>query len=132
MTEKSSDNKKHQGYNILRYQRWFDALKPWNGVTLLSLFLLLSPTVACAADLKDVLSGYYKMLTAFTKATSSSENIFYAMQRLRLEFEPKLTKNIELNLTYDHELILNDFSNTPNFNLIRQKNQKNFAARVRS
>lgn len=95
------------------------------GVILLAFFL--SATPAIANPVTDALSGYYKALTAFTKSTSTKEGIFYALQRLRLEFEPKLTKNISLNLTYDHELLLNDFSRTSDFGLIRQKNQKNFA-----
>ncbi len=88
------------------------------------LFVLLFSTPAYALDLTDSFSGCYKALGAVTKSTSSKEDIYYALQRVRLEFEPKLTKNIELNLTYDHELILNDFSNTPDFDLIRQRDQK--------
>ena len=96
------------------------------GVILIS-SLLLFPSFAQAADLKDVISGYYKILSAFTKSSATKEGIFYALQRLRLEFTPKLTKNIEANFTYDHELMLNDFSNTSDFGLIRQKNQRSLA-----
>ncbi len=95
-------------------------------VGLISLFHFTAPP-ASAANLKEIVSGYYKVLTAFSKATATKEGIYYALQRLRLEFKPKLTKNIELNLTYDHELLLNDFSNTSDFSLIRQKDQKNLA-----
>jgi hypothetical protein len=91
------------------------------------LTLLFCTTTASANPVKDVISGYYKILTAFTKATSTEEGIYYALQRLRLEFRPKLTKNIEANFTYDHELLLNDFSGTSDFNLIRQKNQRNLS-----
>ena len=75
----------------------------------------------------DAFSGYYKILTAFSKSTTTKEGIYFALQRLRLQFNPKLGKNLELNLVYDHEFLLNDFSHTPQFDLIRQKDQKNFA-----
>lgn len=86
-------------------------------------FTLIQP--APAADITEILSGYYKALTAFTKSTTTKEGIYYALQRLRLEFKPKLTKNIEAGIAYDHEVLLNDFSHTSDFDLIRQKNQKN-------
>jgi hypothetical protein len=95
---------------------------------LFSLFyLLFSNQPAHAADLKEIFSGYYKFLGAISKAVSTKESIYYALQRLRLEFKPKLTKNVETNFTYDHEALLNDFARTSDFNLIRQKNQKNLA-----
>lgn len=94
---------------------------------LLPVIFFFSSTNAFANPVKDAISGYYKILSAFTKSTSTKEGIYYALQRLRLEFDPQLTKNISLNLTYDHELLLNDFSHTSDFDLIRQKNQKNFA-----
>ena len=93
--------------------------------TLFIFFLQTNNTQA--AGLTEVLSGYYKILSAFSKSSTTKEGIFYALQRLRLEFTPKLTKNLEANFTYDHELMLNDFSNTPDFNFIRQKNQRTLA-----
>ena len=93
---------------------------------LFSVVYLTVSTSAQAANLKDILSGYYKILPFFTKSSSTKENIYAVLQRLRLEFKPQLTKNFLLNVVYDHELLINDFSHTPDFNLIRQKNQKNF------
>lgn len=75
----------------------------------------------------DIFSGYYKILATFSKSNTTKENIAGVLQRLRLELNPKLTKNLTLDLVYDHELLLNDFSNTSDFGLIRQNNQKNFA-----
>lgn len=74
--------------------------------------------------LKEI-SGYYKNLAAFSKTTSTKESFYYILQRLRLEFKPKITEQLQLDLVYDHELLLNDFSGTSDFSLIRQKNQKN-------
>lgn len=79
------------------------------------------------SELKDAFCGYYKILTSSSKSTQTQEGIFGALQRLRLEFKPKITKNIDLNLTYDHELFLNDFSGLSDFNLIRQKNLRSLS-----
>jgi hypothetical protein len=92
-----------------------------------SIFCLAISTQSYAADFKDIFSGYYKVLPTFTKSSSTKENISAVLQRLRLEFKPQLTKNIKLFVTYDHELLLNDFSQNPDFALIRQDNQKDLA-----
>jgi hypothetical protein len=94
---------------------------------LVAVLFLMSTATAHATPINEMLSGYYKILSAFTRSSATKEGIFYALQRLRLEFTPKLTKNLELNLTYDHELMLNDFSRTSDFNAIRQKNQRSLA-----
>lgn len=91
------------------------------------LLLLFFSSPAYAAGLKDIVSGYYKILPTFTKSSSTKEDISAVLQRLRLEFKPQLTKNIKLFVTYDHELLLNDFAQTPDFDLIRQDNQRSLA-----
>ena len=94
---------------------------------LVAVLLFLSTATAHATPINEVLSGYYKILSAFTRSSATKEGIFYALQRLRLEFTPKLTKNLEFNLTYDHELMLNDFSRASDFSTVRQKNQRSLA-----
>jgi hypothetical protein len=73
------------------------------------------------------ISGYYKMLAAFSKTTGTKEGFFSVLQRGRLEWKPKINENWDAAFTYDHELLINDFANTSDFDLIRQKNQKNLA-----
>ncbi|MDD5020022.1 MAG: hypothetical protein PHH75_05760 [Candidatus Omnitrophica bacterium] len=76
---------------------------------------------------KDTFSGYYKMLTTFSRTRDTDEPYYAALQRLRLEIKPKITERCELDIVYDHELLLHDFRNSSDFSLIRQKNQKNLA-----
>ncbi len=101
--------------------------KSINVAILIIISYLLVTSRAYASPASDMIAGYYKVLSAFSRSTTTKEGIFYILQRLRLEFTPKLTKNIEANFTYDHELMLNDFSRTSDFNTIRQKNQRSLA-----
>lgn len=72
-------------------------------------------------------SGYYKNLFITSKTTSTDEVFFADINRLRLQFSKNLTKTISIFLAVDNEAIINDFSNTPDFDVIRQENQKNLA-----
>lgn len=69
-------------------------------------------------------TGYYKNLTAVSKTISTKEDFFANTQRLRLESNAKLSDNFSVLLIYDNDVIINDFSRTSDFELIRQKNQK--------
>ncbi len=73
------------------------------------------------------ISGYYKMLATFTKTSGSKEDFFAVLQRGRLEWKPKLGANWEADLIYDHEVLVHDFGNTPDFASVRQNNQKTLA-----
>lgn len=105
--------------------RW--GTKSCKAITTTLLLVFLQSLTAYASPIKDIVSGYYKVLPTFTKSSSTKEDISSVLQRLRLEFKPQLTKNIKLFVTYDHELLLNDFAQTPDFDLIRQQNQKNLS-----
>lgn len=72
-------------------------------------------------------SGYYKNIAVASKTTSSREDFYFFTERLRLQTDVKFTDKLSANLTYDNELILNDFSGTSDFATVRQKNQKNLA-----
>lgn len=85
---------------------------------------LNGPAPSSFRRIADTLSGYYKMLSIFTKSKDTKEGLYSFLQRLRLEFKPKVTKHIELNIAYDHELLFHDFAHTLDFGLIRQKNQR--------
>lgn len=64
------------------------------------------------------------MLSVFTQSKDTREGIYSFLQRLRMEFRPALTKNIEFHIVYDHELLFHDFAHTSDFGLVRQKNQR--------
>lgn len=76
---------------------------------------------------KIKLGGYYKNLFVSSKTLSTAEGCYYDLQRLRLEFNTDIMPRLKGNLVWDNEIILNDFSNTPDFDLIRNKNQKQLA-----
>jgi hypothetical protein len=94
-----------------------------------ALFVVCAPAQAApSAPLLDRFSGYVKSLTTFSRTRDTKEDYFAALERLRIAWNPKFNDNWEADLTYDHELLVNDFSNTSDFSLIRQKNLKNFAS----
>lgn len=83
---------------------------------------------AKAIKSKVEISGYYKNLAVFSKTTSTQENFFIDTQRLRLEGNVKLTESLLLCLIYDNEVLINDFSRTSDFELVRQKEQKRLSS----
>lgn len=99
-------------------------LHPFTQVPFFLFLLFVSP--ASAADL-SVFSGYDKVLASFSQTRDTEEGFFGVLNRLRLEYQPKLTDAVELNLTYDHQVFANDFARAPDFDLIRQNNQGNLA-----
>ncbi len=68
--------------------------------------------------------GYYKNLFFTSETTSPRERFFADTQRIRLESNLRINDSCSVYLTYDNEVILNDFSATSDFDVIRQKNQK--------
>jgi len=93
------------------------------------LFLSLNPSFVSANEPKSSFkfSGYYKNLFTTSKTTSTKEDFFADIERLRLEVEKQFSDFLSAKIAYDNEIILNDFSNTSDFELIRQNNQKNLA-----
>ena len=73
------------------------------------------------------ISGHYKMLATFGKTSGTKEGFFGVLQRGRLEWKPKINDNWDANITYDHEVFVHDFGNTPEFASLRQNNQKTLA-----
>ena len=74
------------------------------------------------------ISGYYKNLFSTSKTTSAGEHFFSDLNRLRLQFRIKPNSNLEFLFTLDNEVLFNDFSNTSDFNTIRQKDQRSIAS----
>lgn len=72
------------------------------------------------------LSGYYKTIFFSSETIETSESYYLCLHRLRIKF---LTNkdNWQANITFDNEILLNDFSSTSDFDIIRQKDQKRLA-----
>jgi hypothetical protein len=99
--------------------------------SLLSIFLLtlFSATVLHAQDASEKglqISGYYKNLFVGSQSAATKEDFFADTNRLRLELK-KQVDPWQFYLTLDNEAIINDFANTPDFDLIRSKNQNELA-----
>jgi len=73
------------------------------------------------------LSGYYKNIFLNSKTRDTQENYAVDTNRLRLELTTKITSSLSSFLSYDNDLTLHDFGHTPEFELLRQNNQKNLA-----
>lgn len=87
----------------------------------------LIPGLANASEDTLKFSGYYKNLFAASKTTSAKEGYFADTNRLRLQLDAKFTDVLSSNIAYDNDVIINDFSKTADFDLIRHKNQKELA-----
>lgn len=121
----------------LSFQTVKTALRPQTLFATLLMVFLCAGVAAASADTtpeKNIfvktaqrISGYAKTLATFTKSTSTKEDIFGILNRLRFSWEPKITEKVSLHITYDHEILIHDFAHTSDFSLIRQKNQKNFS-----
>lgn len=82
--------------------------------------LFISPSFA--QDAKLDISGYYKNLFTQSRSQASQEELFADLNRLRLEFK-YAPSPWEYFISLDNEAIINDFSNTPDFDFIRSRNQ---------
>jgi hypothetical protein len=90
-------------------------------------YLFLSAALAFATidEAKPFkISGYYKNLFMTSKTTDTKEGYVLDINRLRLQLDTKFTDALSANITYDNDVLLNDFSNNSSFDLIRHKNQK--------
>ncbi len=94
---------------------------------LMFIYLFPSFVFALKTDNKPKITGYYKNLFITSKITSTKEDFFADTQRLRLQLDENFTDSFSLNITYDNDGILNDFSKTSDFDIIRHKNQKELA-----
>lgn len=70
------------------------------------------------------LSGYYKNIFNYSKTISTKEDYYADTNRLRLQGDYKFNDNLSTCVIYDHMLMPNDFENTPDFDLVRQQQQK--------
>ena len=100
-------------------------MKQLISAVLLGASLFTVTSVAAESEPLEI-SGYYKNLTIVTESLSSKEDIFATINRLRVE----LLKEVNpwtFYVALDNELIGNDFANTPDFDVIRSREQQNAA-----
>jgi len=96
-------------------------------ILLIISFLIIPPARASEDSQQIDIGGYYKNLFTTSKTTSTVEEFVSCLQRVRLELNRKFTDELSCMLMYDNELLLNNFSDTPDFDIIRQQNQGNLA-----
>lgn len=96
---------------------------------LLCLLLCLNLPSAFGLELDNTtkLYGYYKNFFVTSKATSTEENFFLDTERFRIELNKNFSASLSTHLAYDNEIIINDLSGNPDFNTIREKEQKELA-----
>lgn len=109
-------------------------MKPLNQLLykafILSFFLCLfyaPPAIAAEEDKQLDIGGYYKNLFTTSKTTSTIEEFVSCLQRVRIKANKKFTDKISATVMYDNEVLLNDFSHTPDFDIIKQQNQRSLA-----
>jgi hypothetical protein len=88
--------------------------------------LLLCPAYVYAIEKPDI-TGYYKNLFITSRTISDKETYVYYLQRFRFDLEQKFSKELSLRLVYDNQVLLNSFYASPDFSLVRKKDQKYLA-----
>lgn len=92
---------------------------------LLLLLVLLFTAVTTQAESEPVeFSGHVKNLTLISESVFTGESITSTINRLRLEVQKEINP-WTFYVALDNEFIGNDFSNTPDFEFIRSREQKN-------
>lgn len=103
-------------------------MKKMNLLTLGLTILLSLPVTASSDDSNLHIGGYYKNLLTSSQSIETKEGIFGDLNRLRLEFKyEKENSPWQYYLTLDNEALLNDFSHTSDFDIIRSKNQQHLS-----
>ena len=73
------------------------------------------------------LGGYYKNLLVTSETISNKKPYILDLERFRFDINEKFSDNLSARLVYDNNFILDDFSTSPDFNLIREDNQRELA-----
>ncbi|MCA9395049.1 MAG: hypothetical protein KC900_12665 [Candidatus Omnitrophica bacterium] len=92
--------------------------------SLVTLAMLVAAGSAAAESKPLEISGYYKNLSIFTESLVTGEDIYAAINRLRVELFKEVNP-WSFQIALDNELIGNDFANTPDFAAIRSREQQN-------
>ncbi len=93
----------------------------------LLLLFAISPAYPLEKDERFSIGGYYKNLFSVSKTLADKEEYFLHLQRMRFEVNQVFTDQITATVMYDNEVIFNNFSDTADFDLIREKDQRRLA-----
>lgn len=92
-----------------------------------TVFCFFTPFPLSAEENAFKISGYYKNLFDFSKTTDTKEDFYLDTNRLRMEFTYKIKPSLEAFASIDNELLVHDFGKNPDFDTIRQEDQRNLA-----
>jgi len=73
------------------------------------------------------LQGYYKNLFVTSQTSDTEQGFYYDLNRLRLDTRLDLNETFQVRAVLDQEALFNDFSQTSDFQAVRNLNQKNLA-----
>lgn len=74
-----------------------------------------------------ILSGYYKNLFTVSQTLANKRVSVSLLKRFRFKVEQKFTDELSATITYDNEMLFTNFSDTSDFDLIREKDQRRLA-----
>jgi len=69
--------------------------------------------------------GYYKNLAVASRSIVSNKPFFGDLQRFRIEPTINIGDNLQIYAAMDNEMITGDYLKAPDFDLVKQKNEKN-------
>ncbi|MFH0764077.1 MAG: hypothetical protein V1927_03660 [Candidatus Omnitrophota bacterium] len=90
------------------------------------LFISLLALPAFAFE-KPKVGGYYKNIFSTSKTVSGKKAYVSYLQRVRFDINEKISDKISARLMIDNDFLLNDYSTSPDFNVVREYNQRELA-----
>jgi len=69
--------------------------------------------------------GYYKNITATSRSMTNNKRYASNTQRYRIEPTINIGDNLRVHIAYDNQVIAGDFVSNPDFDMVKQENQKN-------
>lgn len=90
------------------------------------IFLLAFSSPSFAIE-KPKIDGYYKNLLVTSETISNKKPYISDLQRIRFDVKEKISQKLTARLVYDTNFLLNDFSRSADFNLVREDNQRELA-----
>ena len=98
--------------------------KSKSAIIFCAILLFSSPSFAIE-DLK--IEGYYKSLLTASETISTKKPYIADLQRIRFDVNQKFSEELSARLVQDNNFLLNDFSTSADFNIIREDNQRELA-----
>ncbi len=93
----------------------------------LTLFFSSMSFNAAAEITPPAIGGEYKNLLTVSQTQQKKDESLLHLQRLRFKVNQEFTPELDGTLIYDNEMILNNFSDSPDFAIIREKDQRRLA-----